>query len=189
MLRQGTATVTLKRGVMLRGRVTDPAGKPIKDAFIVSGDDPYLTSETSKFPTDADGQFRLPPLAPGEKTLTVLAPGWAPQLRKVSLQAGLAAAGLPHGSRQVDPVADRRCSRQANPQGLRRRRRVEGRQFASIPSTPASPRCPTPKSPAKPTRTACGNGPRRLTTPVKLTSGRRVSLPQSWNSPAVPSAR
>jgi beta-lactamase regulating signal transducer with metallopeptidase domain/protocatechuate 3,4-dioxygenase beta subunit/thiol-disulfide isomerase/thioredoxin len=89
MLRQGTATLTLKPGVIVRGRVTDPAGKPIEDALIVHGDDPYFASKTTEFPTDAEGRYRLPALAPPETTLTVVAPGWAPQMRRVNLQAEL----------------------------------------------------------------------------------------------------
>jgi RNA polymerase sigma factor (sigma-70 family) len=89
MLRRETATLVLKGGVIVRGRVTDPAGQPIKDAIVVHGDDPYSAREPSKFPTDADGRFRLPALPPGETTLTVIPPGWAPQLRKVNLRAGL----------------------------------------------------------------------------------------------------
>ncbi len=88
-LRQGTANLTLKRGVIVHGQVTDPAGKPIENAIVVHGDDPYGTTMPSKFVTDVDGQFRLPALAPGDTTLTVIAPGWAPQLRKVKLQPGL----------------------------------------------------------------------------------------------------
>ncbi len=89
MLRQGTATLTLKRGVIVRGRVTDPAGRPIKDALVVVGDRPYYSSTPSKFPTDADGRFRLPALPPRQTIITVIAPGFAPQLRKLNLQAGL----------------------------------------------------------------------------------------------------
>ena len=61
----GHGDVTLKRGVIVRGRVTDPAGKPVKDAIVIHGDDPYLRQTTSKFPTDAEGRFRLPALAAG----------------------------------------------------------------------------------------------------------------------------
>jgi uncharacterized GH25 family protein len=89
MLRKGTATLTLKSGVIVRGRVTDPAGKPIKDAVVVEGNNPYDSWLPRKFPTDADGRFRLPALAPGETTLTVIAPGWAPQMRRLNLQAEL----------------------------------------------------------------------------------------------------
>jgi protocatechuate 3,4-dioxygenase beta subunit len=89
MLRQGTATLTLKRGVIVRGRVTDPSGKPIKDAIVVAGDRPYDSNAPRKFPTDADGNFRLPTLAPGDTSLTVIAAAWAPHYRKVSLRADL----------------------------------------------------------------------------------------------------
>jgi RNA polymerase sigma factor (sigma-70 family) len=89
MLRAGTATLPLKRGVIVRGRVTDPDGRPVKDAVVIHGDDPYGSHMPCKFPTDADGRYRLPALAPGTSSLTVLAPGWAPQLRKVDLRPGL----------------------------------------------------------------------------------------------------
>jgi RNA polymerase sigma factor (sigma-70 family) len=108
MLRKGTATLTLKRGVIVRGQVTDSTGKPIKDAVVVQGDDPYDSWLPCKFPTDAEGRYRLPALPPGETRLTVIAPGWAPQMRKVNLQAGLPpqdfrmAAGKPIRLRIVD---------------------------------------------------------------------------------------
>jgi thiol-disulfide isomerase/thioredoxin len=89
MLRKGTATITLKRGVIVRGRVTDPAGKPIKDALVIYGDDSYSSWLPCKFPTDADGRYRLPALPPGETTLTVIAHDWMPQLCRIKLQAGL----------------------------------------------------------------------------------------------------
>lgn len=89
MLLQGTATLTLKPGVIVRGTVTDPAGKPLKDALVVVGDDPYFSQLPSKFPTDSEGRFRLPTLPPGETTLTVIAHGWAPQMHKVSLRPAL----------------------------------------------------------------------------------------------------
>ncbi len=78
MLRQETATLTLKRGVIVRGQVTDPTGQPIKDAIIVHGDDAYSSHLPCKFPTDAEGRYRLPALPPRETTLTVIARGWAP---------------------------------------------------------------------------------------------------------------
>jgi uncharacterized GH25 family protein/thiol-disulfide isomerase/thioredoxin len=82
-LRDGNATTSLKKGVVLRGQVTDPDGKPIKDAVVVLGNDPYWGHATSTFATDAEGRYRLPALAPGQTSVTVIAPGLAPQLRKV----------------------------------------------------------------------------------------------------------
>ena len=93
MLRSEKATITLKRGIIVRGRVTDPAGKPIKDALVVRGDSPFATASIANvpvaFPTDADGRFQLPAMTPGERVLTVMAPGWAPQVRRIDLKAGL----------------------------------------------------------------------------------------------------
>ncbi|SIO41187.1 Signal transducer regulating beta-lactamase production, contains metallopeptidase domain [Singulisphaera sp. GP187] len=84
MLRQGTATLTLKSGVIVRGQVTDPAGKPIQNAFIA-----YDNDSGASVTTDAEGRFRLPAQAVGERTLTVIAPGWAPQMRPVNLETEL----------------------------------------------------------------------------------------------------
>ena len=67
MLRQETATLTLKRGVTVSGRLTDPGGQPIPKAIVVLGDDPYMSWMTKKFPTDADGRYRLPALRPATR--------------------------------------------------------------------------------------------------------------------------
>jgi thiol-disulfide isomerase/thioredoxin/uncharacterized GH25 family protein len=88
-LRQQAAVLTLKRGIVVTGRITDPAGQPIQNAIIVNGDNPYDRELSSKFVTDANGCFRLPALPPRETTLTAIAPDLAPQLRKINLQAGL----------------------------------------------------------------------------------------------------
>ncbi len=88
MLRGETATAMLKRGAIVRGRVTDPAGKPIKDAIVIVGKRPYYSNVPVKFSTDADGKFRLPAMSAHVETLTVMAPGLAPQMRSVAIQAG-----------------------------------------------------------------------------------------------------
>jgi protocatechuate 3,4-dioxygenase beta subunit len=88
---EGTATLTLKPGVIVRGRVTDPDGKPIKDALVVHGDQAYFGFLTSTFVTDKDGRFRLPALPPGRRSLTVIAAGWAPQMRKLDFAPDLPA--------------------------------------------------------------------------------------------------
>jgi RNA polymerase sigma factor (sigma-70 family) len=89
MFREGTSTVTLKSGIIVRGKVTGPDGKPIKDAVVIHGDDPYWGQTTSKFATNAEGRYRLPALPAGPQSLTVMAPGFAPQLRKVELKLDL----------------------------------------------------------------------------------------------------
>jgi beta-lactamase regulating signal transducer with metallopeptidase domain/uncharacterized GH25 family protein/thiol-disulfide isomerase/thioredoxin len=89
MLRQGVATITLKDGNIVQGRVTDPTSHPIKDAIVVLGDDPYFSSVPAKFPTDADGRFRLPAQPSKLTWLTVIAPGFAPQLRSIEMKTGL----------------------------------------------------------------------------------------------------
>jgi RNA polymerase sigma factor (sigma-70 family) len=90
-LRAGTATLKLKAGVIVTGRVTDPAGKPVKDAVVIHGYDHYAFATTRKFAADAEGRYRLPALPPGPTPLTVLARGWAPQMRVVELKDGLPA--------------------------------------------------------------------------------------------------
>ena len=110
MLREGTAVLTMKRGIIVRGLVTDPDGQPVKDALVIHGDEPYFPTTTCTFPTDAGGGYRLPALAPGTTSLTVLAPGFAPQLRKVDLRTDLPPQdfhlrpGKPVGLRIVDGV-------------------------------------------------------------------------------------
>jgi beta-lactamase regulating signal transducer with metallopeptidase domain len=89
MLRQETPSITLKDGNIVNGRVTDPDRHPIKDAVVVLGDDPYFSSVQAEFPTDADGRFRLPTQSSKLTSLTVIAPGFAPQLRRIEIKKGL----------------------------------------------------------------------------------------------------
>ena len=89
MLRDGVATITLKDGNVVKGVVTDPGGQPIKDAVVVLGDDPYFSQVPAKFPTDAEGRFRLPAQPSKSTSLTVMAPGFAPQLRRIDLKKDL----------------------------------------------------------------------------------------------------
>jgi thiol-disulfide isomerase/thioredoxin/uncharacterized GH25 family protein len=86
---EGTATVTLKDGCIVKGRVIDPTGLPVKDAVVVLGDDPYFSQVPQKFATDANGQFRLPAQEPKLTSLTVIAPRFAPQMRRIELTKGM----------------------------------------------------------------------------------------------------
>ena len=93
MLRKETATLTLNRGIIVRGRVTDPTGKPIRGALVIHGYRYSLEPSSDApnvFPTDADGRYRLHALpADWRASLTVIVPGWAPQYRNVTLKTAL----------------------------------------------------------------------------------------------------
>ena len=161
MLRQETATLHLKAGAIVRGRVTAPDGRPIKDAIVVVGDDPYFANMPKKFPTDADGRFRLPALPLQETTITVIAPGWAPQLRRVNLQAGLTSqdfrmqAGKPIRLRIVDGTGKPVPRTYVSIIGWK------GSKSLHSMHNPNHPKLPDTKIPARArTRKATGNGPR-----------------------------
>ncbi len=86
-----TSVIRMKKGIQVEGRVTDPQGKSIKGAIVVRGNDPYFSSTVDEFLTDAEGKFLLPAMQPAEMAVTVIAQGFAPQLRHVTLKDGLAA--------------------------------------------------------------------------------------------------
>jgi thiol-disulfide isomerase/thioredoxin/protocatechuate 3,4-dioxygenase beta subunit len=85
MLHEKTASLTLKSGVIVRGRITDSSGEPIEGALVVHGQG----SQPDAPRTDADGRYRLPALAPRVTNLTVIAPGHAPRTVRINLEPGL----------------------------------------------------------------------------------------------------
>jgi beta-lactamase regulating signal transducer with metallopeptidase domain/thiol-disulfide isomerase/thioredoxin/uncharacterized GH25 family protein len=89
MLRAQTATIVMRRGLRITGKVTDPAGKPVKRAILLSGDDPYFGQVTAPVVTDEQGQFRFPEMAAGPIRLTVVAKGWMPETRQIQIAAGM----------------------------------------------------------------------------------------------------
>jgi protocatechuate 3,4-dioxygenase beta subunit len=87
-LRDQEATIVLPRGISLTGSVTDPSGKPVAGAVVVWGDNPYDTTGShqqhrQQVRTDDKGVYRLPPLPPIQLTVTVVAEGWMPMMKKV----------------------------------------------------------------------------------------------------------
>lgn len=86
---RGEALVIMKPGNVVTGRVTDDEGKPINNAWIIVGDDPPGINRPSRFPTDADGRFRLHALPTAHTMLTVVAPGFAPQKHQVKVSPEL----------------------------------------------------------------------------------------------------
>ncbi|HVX15244.1 MAG TPA: carboxypeptidase-like regulatory domain-containing protein [Pirellulales bacterium] len=84
-LRAKTAVVVMQRGIRVAGTVTDPSGKPVSDAVVVYGDDPYSQEGSQEVRTGEDGQYRFPPLPAGPINVTVMAEGWMPQRRKIEI--------------------------------------------------------------------------------------------------------
>lgn len=84
------AVFPLQRGLGLPGIVTDRQGRGVAGARILLGDSRYRTSSSSRAPSairaDGQGRFRLPAQARGKVTLTVQAPGFAPEMTEVMVQ-------------------------------------------------------------------------------------------------------
>lgn len=90
-LRNQSAKFAMNRGYVVTGNVTDPEGKPIKDAVIIWGDQPYWEDGSQEVRTDRDGNYRLVPLARGPMRITVVARGWMPQMKRVEIEPGMQA--------------------------------------------------------------------------------------------------
>jgi hypothetical protein len=84
-LRNETAVIVMRRGIPVTGTVRDAEGKPVKQALVVWGDDPYQQEGKQETYTDSQGVYRFPPLRPAPTTLTVVAEGWAPDMKKVGV--------------------------------------------------------------------------------------------------------
>ena len=84
-LRARTATIKMRGGLSASGTITDPEGKPVAGAIVVRGDRPYWDEGSQEVRTDEKGLYRLPPQPRGPLTITVVAKGWRPALRKVEI--------------------------------------------------------------------------------------------------------
>ncbi len=97
-LRAQTASVVLRRGRRIAGKVTDPAGKPVKGAVLVSGTDIYMQNTVQPIAADANGQFQFPVMPTGPVRITLLAKGFMPETRQIQI-----AAGMPPADFQLKP--------------------------------------------------------------------------------------
>lgn len=84
-LRQQAGTIVMARGISVTGAVTDPVGQPVAGAVVVWGDDPYTMWGSQEVRTDKRGVYRFPPLPPATVAVTVMAEGWAPDLKRVTI--------------------------------------------------------------------------------------------------------
>jgi len=83
-----SAVMVMKEGLKVAGKVTDRRGEPIAGAKIYDMEDYWWRSTKPFAETDAQGQFQAN-TKPGAATLTVQAPGYAPDLRVVIIKAGM----------------------------------------------------------------------------------------------------
>ena len=178
-LRAGTATLKLKAGVI----VTRSGDRPGRQAGQGRGRHPRRQPRRPLH----DGKFAdrrrgpLPPAgtAAGQTPLTVMAPGWAPQLRMVRAQR---TACRPRTS--ASPRASRSGCGSSTPAGKPVPnadrlpcRSGRGASRSTRTTTRTTPRCRTPASPGRPTRTASGSGRRPRTNRSRCGSPPRASPP------------
>lgn len=88
-LRDGSARIVLNDGIAVTGTVVDSSGKPVRKGLIIWSDDPYLAEGVNETQLDDAGRFKTLTLRPGERSLTVLAPGFCPERRKVGISTGM----------------------------------------------------------------------------------------------------
>jgi alpha-L-fucosidase len=101
-LKRRDATLVMAKGIRVTGTVTDPNGKPVAGATVVwdngggvgvynapssppGGYGPPRPQVRGEVYTDAKGVYRLPPLPPAPIGVTVMAEGWAPDLKKITI--------------------------------------------------------------------------------------------------------
>ena len=91
MLLDETAVLTLRRGVVIEGKVTDPEGSPVAGAVVARCEDPrvVIAANSHTVRTDAQGIYRIPALPPGPTMITVMGEGFAPDLKKVEASKDL----------------------------------------------------------------------------------------------------
>lgn len=89
-LRRQSAEIVMQRGVGVTGTVTDPDGNPVSNAVIIWGDGHFSFLRGSRtLLTDENGVYGLPRLQAGPMNVTVVAEGWAPDLKTVEIEPGM----------------------------------------------------------------------------------------------------
>ncbi len=77
----------MPRGFEVTGSVRDANGEPVEGAVVVWGDDPYFDQGSQEVRTDRQGVYALPPRPAGPLNVTVIADGWAPELKNIDVSA------------------------------------------------------------------------------------------------------
>ncbi len=85
--RDKSATIAMQQGTVVTGVITDPTGKPVFDAVVIWGDNPYEQDGSQEVRTNAEGVYQLQPLSSGRMNITVVSPGWSPESRAIKILA------------------------------------------------------------------------------------------------------
>jgi protocatechuate 3,4-dioxygenase beta subunit len=84
-LRDGTANLTLKRGVLVQGTVVNESGQPVTEGLVIWHKEPYAKKTVLEAALDKAGRFQTLRLSPGEYPFTIVAPGYSPQRQMVTV--------------------------------------------------------------------------------------------------------
>ena len=87
-LRAGTAALVARRGILLRGVVVGPNGRPVLGAQVARGRNRWAASYV-KVKTDAKGAFTFPSSVPMRALLTITSAGLAPATAEVDIATGM----------------------------------------------------------------------------------------------------
>jgi protocatechuate 3,4-dioxygenase beta subunit len=83
-----TGVMVMKKGVAVAGTITDADGSAVAGATVAQGGDRF-GSEYPNTTTDENGWYRFAHCKSGPMVLTVVARGWAPDLRQFNVHAEL----------------------------------------------------------------------------------------------------
>lgn len=97
--RDGTHKLVLQGGLRVRGRVMDDQETPLPEARVWAGMMNHSGTQETK--TDAQGAFTVSNLKEGEMQFSVLAKGRKPEVRKVTVKAGMDEIVFKLGAGQV----------------------------------------------------------------------------------------
>jgi beta-lactamase regulating signal transducer with metallopeptidase domain/protocatechuate 3,4-dioxygenase beta subunit/peroxiredoxin len=115
-LEKGTHRVTMKRGLILRGKVVNEQGRPVENALVCADrsygrtPSPYnqIMENSTTARTLKNGTFRIGGLPPGTRTIAAYSNDYAPALQAVDIQADMSdikvvlAQGRTYRGRVVD---------------------------------------------------------------------------------------
>ncbi len=87
-LREKTATLTMREGVPIEGRVLGPDGEPVAGAKVALLWDKNEAGEAYKTTTDAQGRYRFPHARPVAQAALIQAEGFAPGLTELEARPG-----------------------------------------------------------------------------------------------------